>query len=98
MYERAGVSVTVFPGAELVPLTGFTECPAPMRAPVRTQRAISCFSADVRMRLDCPRYAGESCPGIQGGMRPSFVMTRMPSACAFADCADRSEKGAMPPG
>ena len=47
---------------------------------------------------DCPRYAGESWPGIQGGMRPSCVMTRMPFACACADFADRSENGAMPPG
>jgi hypothetical protein len=31
-------------------------------------------------------------------MRPSFVITRIPLACAFADRADRSENGAIPPG
>ena len=63
-----------------------------------THSAISCFSAGVRIRCDCPRYAGESWPGIHGGIRPSFVITRMPLAWAFADFADRSEKGAIPPG
>jgi hypothetical protein len=31
-------------------------------------------------------------------MRPSFVITRIPLACAFADRADKSENGAIPPG
>jgi hypothetical protein len=31
-------------------------------------------------------------------MRPSLVITRIPLACAFADRADRSENGAIPPG
>ena len=30
-------------------------------------------------------------------MRPSFVITRMRFACAFADFAERSENGAIPP-
>lgn len=50
------------------------------------------------MRRDCPRYAGESGPGIHGGMRPSFVITRMPFAYAAAVRALRRENGAMPPG
>src|SRR5512133_1543672 len=98
MYDRVGVRVIVVPGALLVAPTGLTARPFPIRAPPRTQRAISAFSAGVRIRRDWPRYVGESCPGIQGGMRPSFVMTRMRSAYFFADCAERSEKGAIPPG
>src|SRR4051812_31489563 len=98
MYERAGVRAIVVPGALVVAPTGLIGRPLPMRAPPRTQRAISAFSAVVRMRCDWPRYAGESCPGIQGGMRPSCVMTRMRLAYAFASRGDRSENGAMPPG
>src|SRR5215471_9335703 len=98
MYGCDGVSVIVVPGALLVVATGFTDPPAPIGAPLLTQRAISCFSAGVRMRRDWLRYSGESWPGIHGGIRPSFVITRIPSACALADFADRSEKGAIPPG
>jgi len=98
MYEWAGVSVVVVPGALLLLSGGATGRPAPIRAPPRTQRATNAFSAGIRMRRDCPRYAGESCPGIHGGIRPSSVMTRMASACAAAVRAFRSENGAIPPG
>src|SRR3954454_3706898 len=98
MYDRAGVSVTAEPGALLFLGGWVAERPAPMRAPARTQRAISFFSAAVRMRVDWPRYFGESWPGIQGGIRPSCVITRMPLACALAVRAERSENGAIPPG
>jgi hypothetical protein len=98
MYERDGVSVIVVPGALLAVPTGFSERPDPIRAPPPTQRAINCFSDGVRIRCDWPRYSGESWPGIHGGMRPSFVITRIPFACAFADFADSRENGAIPPG
>src|ERR671920_2196928 len=86
------------PGALLSTGGLVTRPPLPIRAPPRTQRAISFFSAGVRIRLDWPTNEGESCPGIHGGIRPSWVMTRIPFACAFAVFADWSENGAMPPG
>src|SRR4051794_35901100 len=58
---------------------------------------MSASSAVVRMRWLCPWYAGESLPGIHGGITRSFVISAIAWACSCALFAFVSENGAMPP-
>ena len=97
MYARFGDSVIGVPGAELPVAAGTIGFAEPSRAPPRTHDAIRNFSSAVRMRREEPRYAGESAPGIHGGMAPFAVMRRIDAAHAFASSGDVIENGATPP-
>ena len=97
MYARDGVSVSVVPGAVAVPPSGFTGRPLPSFAPPRTHAAIRNFSSGVSSRRDEPRSAGESAPGIQGGIVPFWVRRRIACAYPCAESAEVRENGATPP-
>src|SRR5437764_10382094 len=98
MYGRATESVTTLPGGFAAVEGGAgVGPPAPIGAPACTQAASVDSSLSVNTRTLWPMYAGESGPGIHGGIRCALVAAMIAWACAFASFALVSANGAIPP-